>query len=209
MNRPDSISVLDQKPGKDWSNEEVERARRWWMEREQERLIWIAATRYLGPGSTKEDIEELWVSFYAEEIDKSRRSFRPGGPDFATYTLHVCFRRECIRRGEQVRKRLRSESSLEAGDTETGPYERNIADTGPNPVQQVEQKALIEEIVKFLDESKMPLNQKRAFTLKHFGDKSNEEIASELRAEIGTVKVWVHRVAQKVHAHLRRKEWVN
>jgi RNA polymerase sigma factor (sigma-70 family) len=209
MIKPEFIRALDQKPGKEWSQDEVKRATRWWMDREQERLIWLAAFRYMGPGVANEDVEEAWVTFYAEELEKSRKSFRPGGPDFATYAVHVCFKRECIRRGEEIRKRSRSTVSLYAEAGETGSYDREIASEGPDPQSLVEQRALIGEIVSFLETSNMPPRHKRAFVLKHFDGKSNEEIASELSAEVGTVKVWAHRAAVRVQEYLRRKEWVN
>jgi RNA polymerase sigma factor (sigma-70 family) len=209
MTRPDYILALDRKAGKEWTQSEIRRSMRWWMDRDQERLIWLAAFRYLGLGVATEDIEEAWVTFYAEELEKSRKSYRPGGPDYATYAVHVCFKRECIRRGEEIRKRGRSTVSLYAEMGETGPYDREIASTGPDPQTLVEQKALIGEIVNFLETSTMPPRHKRAFVLKHFDGKSNEEIASELSAEVGTVKVWAHRAAVRVQEHLRRKEWVN
>src|SRR5437870_1536900 len=103
MQRPDNIQVLDARAGSDWSGQEAARALQWWCERDQERLVWFAAARYLGWGVSKQDIEDAWAAFYTEGLEKSRLSYRPGGPDFATYALHVCFKRECIRRGEEIR----------------------------------------------------------------------------------------------------------
>jgi RNA polymerase sigma factor (sigma-70 family) len=185
------------------------RATRWWMERDQERLVWLAAYRYLGPGVIAEDVEEAWVAFYAEEMNRSRKSYRPGGPDFPTYALHVCFKRECIRRGEEIRKRNKANVPLYLTSAETGTFEREIVSSEPDPQTILEHKSIVGEIVNFLESSSMPPRHKRAFVLKHFDGKSNEEIASELSAEVGTVKVWAHRAAVRVQEHLRRKEWVN
>jgi RNA polymerase sigma factor (sigma-70 family) len=204
MNRPESLAALDGKPGKSWTPAEIGRARRWWMDRDQERLVWIAAFRYLGSGPTREDVEEAWVTFYAEEIERSRLSYRPGGPDFATYTLHVCFKRECVRRGEAIRRRNRA--SVPIGSESEGV--RLAEPRSADPQAVVEQKSIVEEVYRFLELSKMPERHKQAFMLKHFAEKSNEEIAWELCAEVGTVKVWAHRAAVKVQEHLARKGWV-
>jgi RNA polymerase sigma factor (sigma-70 family) len=86
--------------------------------------------------------------------------------------------------------------------------ERACGDTrSADPQAIVEQKSIVEEVRRFLDESKMPERHKQAFVLKHFAEKSNEEIAWELCAEVGTVKVWAHRAAVKVQEHLVRKGW--
>lgn len=177
------------------------------MEREQERFVWLAAYRYLGSGAVTEDIEEAWVQFFAEEIEKCRRSFKPGGPDFVTYTVHICFKRECIRRGEEIRRRNRQSVSLEAGTAADAAYDRGIASSEPDPQDLVEQNALIGEIIDFLERSPIPPRHKQAFVMKHFDGKTNEEVAVELQAEVGTVKVWAHRAAMKVQEHLRRNDW--
>jgi len=176
------------------------------MDREQERLVWIAAFRYLGSGASREDVEEAWVSFYAEEMERSRLSYRPGGPDFVTYTLHVCFKRECVRRGEAIRKRNRAAVPMpDEADAVMLASDQKEDD----PQILLEQRSIVQEVREFLESSKMPERHKQAFILKHFAEKSNEEIAWELCAEVGTVKVWAHRAAAKVQEHLIRKGWVS
>ncbi|MCW3061883.1 MAG: hypothetical protein JWQ02_3704 [Capsulimonas sp.] len=207
MQRPDNIRALDAKAGLQWSEQEVARAWRWWLERDQERLVWFAATRYLGWGVQSQDIEEAWVAFYADVVEKSRRSYRPGGPDFATYALHVCFKRDCIRRGEEIRVRSQTFVSLSSDPREKGGFEPVSHDASPHTI--AERAWLVREVLCFIQNSPMPHRHKRAFILKHFDEKSNEEIASELGAEVGAVKVWAYRAAVKVQEYLCVKEWMS
>ncbi|WP_165864442.1 RNA polymerase sigma factor [Capsulimonas corticalis] len=179
------------------------------MEREQERLVWAAAYRYLGSGVTLEDVEEAWVTFYSEGVERSRLSYRPGGPDFATYALHVCFKRECIRRGEEIRKRKRGSISITAAVAEEGLSDNELLDSAAGPHALLEQQSLIQAVVDFLNAGNLPAQQRRAFELKHFEEMSNEEIAEELGAPVGTIRVWVHRGAVKVQEFLTQKGWAN
>jgi len=210
MDKPDNIRVLDDKPGRDWSTEEVDRGYRWWLEREPERAVWAAALRYLGYGATDEDVEEAWDAFYREEWQKYRRSYRPGnGPDFETYILHVCFKRECVRRGEEIRRRARTCVSLDVAAVEEGTCDDELLDRHSDPHVTVVHKQIIAEVGRFLEASDMPPNQRKAFELKHFDEMTNEEIACELKAEVGTIKVWAHRAAVRVQKHLQEMGWTN
>lgn len=208
-NRPDNVSKLDLKPGKDWTPEEISRVTRWWMEREQERLVRAAAYRYLGPYATTEDVEDAWVLFYAQERESSRKSYRPGGPDFATYALHVCFKRHCYRRAAALRKHCCGSTSLQAAAVVSGRCDEEICDVDVSPHGLVERNILIAEVVRFLVQAPIPPQQRRAFELKHFEQMSNEEVAWELGAQVGTVKVWAHRAALRIQEHLREKGWAN
>ena len=207
-NKPYSILKLDKKPGRDWARAEVTKIIAWLMDREQERVVWYAAARYLGGGGSVEDVEEAWVAFYAEIVEAARLSYRPGGPDFFTYALHVCFKRECVRRGEKIRNTRMPVVSLHVAAVEEETADDELVDSSADPCKLVERKRLVEEISLFLTYSKMPVNHKRAFELKYLSEMSNEEAAWELEAEVGTVKVWAHRAAAKIKEHLAEKGWV-
>jgi len=208
MIQPDFITALDHKPGDEWTSQEVARAQRWWMEREQERLIWSAAHRYLGPGVTPDDVEDAWVSFYSG-LDRLRLSYRPGGPNFVTYAVHVCYKRECVRTGDRLRKQYRSSLSMVAAAAEEGSSDDEIVDDGGDPQKIVERDCLIKEVKEFLEQGSLPENHRKAFELKHMHEMSNEEIAAELGVTVGTAKVWAHRGAMKIQEHLTRKGWAN
>jgi len=208
MNRPDNIQALDGKAGRAWTHEDIARIHQWLLAESQQKLVWLAATRYLGSGATREDIEDAWCVYYDEELERSRMSYRPGGPDFATYSIHVCFKRECIRRGRDIRRRRDATlSSSNASGDEWSHEERLSADT-PDPYLMVEQKALLREIECFLEEFTMPSQQKQAFIYKYYDHMSYEEIAWDLQATPGTVRVWVHRASVRVQEHLRKKGWL-
>jgi len=180
-----------------------------WLQADtQQRLVWVAATRYLGSGATREDIEDAWGAYYAEEIERSRMSYRPGGPDFMTYSIHVCFKRECVRRGREIRKRRDTTVSGSNSSGDEWSYEDRAAASAADPYRTLEQKTLIGEIVCFFEETVMPVQQKRAFMLKYFDQMTYEEIAWELQAPPGTVRVWVHRASVRVQEHLRKKGWL-
>ena len=209
MKTPEDIEALDHRPGREWTADEVARMRQWWLADSQQRLVWLAATRYMGSGVTREDIEDAWGAYYAEEMERSRLSYRPGGPGFVTYSIHVCFKRECVRRGREIRKRRDAAASSANSSGEEWSYEDRVAADGPDPYAIVEQNAAVREIACFLEETTMPLQHTRAFYLKHFEQMSYEEIAWELQAAPGTVRVWVHRAAVRVQEHLRKKGWLS
>lgn len=209
MNVPEKIHLLDQKPGNEWTEDEIRYITHWWMERSQEKLIWIAACKYLGDGATKEDIEDAWASFYTEEIDISRRSYRPGGPGYVIYAIHVCFKRSCFRRGSQIRKSLITCTSLTNDNGVEISTLDVVSDTAQGTHSIVEQRMIIDEVLQFLEKSSLSKQQKLTFTLKHFSNLSDEEIALELGAELKTVRVWAHRAAGKVHEHLKELGWTN
>jgi len=209
MNRPNFVLKLDKKAGRDWTAAECARVIAWLREHEQERLVWFTAGRYLGVSVAKEDVEEAWAAFYTETFEAARLSYRPGGPDFVTYALYVCFKRECIRRGDKIRCRCKSTVSLHRAAVESETSDEDLIDARPQPCGIVERRQLMEEITLFLSGSGIPEQQKRAFELRYFCEMSNEEAAWEMGAEIGTVRVWAHRAAAKLKDHLVQKGWAD
>jgi RNA polymerase sigma factor (sigma-70 family) len=208
MNKPDDILALDGIPGCSWTDEQIAGMQAWWHADGQQKLVWLASVRYLGSGATREDIEDAFGSFYGVDLERSRLSYRPGGPDFVTYSVHVCFKRECVRRGNDIRKRRDSLISNTKASGEEWSFEERALATGPDPYQHVEQEMLLQEIACCLEETAMPQQQKQAFILKHYEQMSNEEIAWEMQAEVGAVRVWTHRAAMRVREHLRKKGWL-
>ncbi|MGO8672571.1 MAG: RNA polymerase sigma factor [Capsulimonadaceae bacterium] len=204
--RPARVEALDRKPGCEWTTEEMRRQAAWWMLREQERVVWTAALRYLGPLATHEDVEDAWIAFY-EDLDRVRQSYRPGWVDFRAYALHVCFKRECIRRGCEIRKRVSAQVPIAVASVIQKVEDDELAGCAEGPHSIVEHRHMVACVERILDSPDFTYQHRRAFALRHFEFWSNEEIAFELGAEIGTVKVWIHRAAQRVRDSLRKEGW--
>ena len=96
MKVPANLIALDGESGLSWDKAEITQMAAWWAEREQERLVWATAARYLGAGVTVQDVEEAWIDFYKILLPRARLSYKPGGPGFCVYVLNVCFKNHCI-----------------------------------------------------------------------------------------------------------------
>src|SRR6478672_1499856 len=86
MQLPPALTSLDTRPGLQWTAEEVQELKRWWLARSQLQRVWHYAARYLGTGATREDVEEAVGDFYLL-LETARQSYRPGGPDFNGYLV--------------------------------------------------------------------------------------------------------------------------
>ena len=209
MNVPANLIFLDAKPGQAWNCEEVARMAAWWAEREQERLVWVAASRYLGAGVTVQDVEEIWIDFYKTLLPRARLSYKPGGPGFCVYLLNVCFKNHCVLQGERIRRRSAREKphSVSYASGEETVLDR-IAENGPDdPQKHAEQNAFLDAVRCALVESNLSPPQKEAFLLRHCRQLSYQEIAGEMNAPIGSVKAWVSRATVRLAGHLKEQGW--
>src|SRR5579862_1511849 len=108
MEIPHQLRQLNTRPGNRWNNADVERMRHWWLQKSQMRIVWFYASRYLGAGASREDIEDAVIEFF-DKLEEACRHYSPGGPDFTTFLLHVCYKNHCVRKGESIRRLLARE----------------------------------------------------------------------------------------------------
>lgn len=207
MELPRSIQRLNEKPGSEWSTQEVEALKVWLSRRPQMQVVWHYAARYLGKGATRQDVEDATVDFYSI-IDQAVRSYRPGGPAFLNYMLHVCFRNNCIRDGNKLRKRLGRESSLE--------FERDdriialqIIDESAesDPERLTRNVAIAQDIAEFLNAKRISNTQREVFILRYLEGLSHEAIAETIGAPVGSVKGWLNRATVAARIYLEERGW--
>jgi RNA polymerase sigma factor (sigma-70 family) len=209
MRVPDPIAHLDARAGHEWTPEEFAYLVAWWSERDQEKLVWYCAARFLGKSAAREDVEEVWLDFYKTIIPRARASYRPGGSSFCTYLLDVCFKNHCVQRRRrldllQQREVLWTEAktvalSLRAAQSTDQP--------GGDPFQRAEQQAFLGVLNTALNDTAIRPLHRDAFLLRHVEQLSYLEIAHALNVPEGTARVWVHRVTARIAVHLRNEGW--
>jgi RNA polymerase sigma-70 factor (ECF subfamily) len=199
MNLPFHLTLMDQKPGVDWTDAEYAQMTEWWSQ--QERLVWAVAARHLGQGVTAEDVEEVWLDFYKTILSRARLSYLPGGPSFCVYALNVCFKNYCVQQGQRIRRRQAQDVAV---SLET---QMDRVTTG-DPQKTVEQAAFFLALKNAVVSTKLSEPQKEAFLLRYYCAMSYDEIACEMQAPIGSVKAWVHRATVRLAAALRTQGWL-
>jgi len=207
MEIPRRIQRLSEIPGADWSPTDVDALKKWLSLPQPMKTVWFCAARYLGKGATNQDIEDAAVGIFTI-VDQARISYRPGGPSFLNYLLHVCFRNDCIREGKKIRKRLGIETPLEF-EYEDQMLALNVIDTsaGGDPERHAHNMAFVEEIVLFLNAKRIPDKQREAFILRYLEGMSHETIAQALDAPLGSVKGWLNRATTALRKYLEERGW--
>lgn len=198
---PETLENLNEIPGAAWVQRDAEAMEAWWRSAGPERLVWHCAARYLGVGTAREDVEEAWLDFYRQILPRAREAFRPGGPDFVTFALNICFKRHCILAGSRIRRRREREVPLEDGDT------AELVGTD-DPRGEAEYRAFRAALETALASPDMPEVQRKAFRLRHFAGMAYSEIAISMQAPEGSVKAWVHRATSRIATVLRREGWM-
>lgn len=200
---------LDALPGQDWSEEDCERLRAWWMEAAQLRLVWHCAARYLGSDATPEDVEDAVVDFF-RVLESARRSYRPGGPAFRDYLISVCFKHHCVRAGGRIRKRRRAEVPLERVTSDGDAFALELADDGEfgNPSRRAQGEAFLADLDRFLDGGYLSEVQKQAFGLRFLRGMSYEEVSDQMGVPLGSVKGWLSRATRVARVYLQERGWV-
>ena len=209
MEVPDFIAALDTKAGRDWTAAEYARVAAWWREREQEKLVWHCAARFLGRVATREDIEEVWQDFYVKLMPRARASYRPIGVGFCTYLLDVCLKNHCAQQSRRLeRRRLREICWTDVGQvalslaSQTGPEA-----TEADPFDHASQQAFVAALNAALNHRTINPLHRDAFLLRYTEQFSYAEIARILAVPEGTAKVWVHRVTARIAALLNKQGW--
>lgn len=171
-------------------------------------VIWYYAARYLGKGAIQQDVEDAVVDLYTV-IDQVRMSYRPeSGPNFIKYLLNVCFRHNCVREGNRLRKRIAHETPLEVElDDRVVTLHIVDEDVDNDPGRRAENRAFSETIVEFLNTSRMPDGQREAFILRFIHGLPYEEIAEKIGAPVGSVKGWLSRSTAAARKYLDERGW--
>jgi RNA polymerase sigma-70 factor (ECF subfamily) len=191
----------------DWSDSDVQAVKEWLAHRSQLQLVWFYASRYLGKGATRQDVEDATVDFYML-IDQALKSYRPGGPTFVNYLIHVCFRNNCVREGNKLRKRIGHETSFEF-EFEDNLLSLSIIDTSADsdPGRHAQNMAFSEELVEFLNGNGLPRKQREVFILRYLEGMSYDAIAETVGSPVGSIKGWVNRAMSAVRLYLEERGW--
>jgi RNA polymerase sigma-70 factor (ECF subfamily) len=207
MEIPRRIQRLSDKPGVDWSDSEIELLKEWLSRRQQMQTIWFYAARYLGKGATRQDVEDATVDFYSV-VDQARRSYRPGGPDFIKYLLHVCFRNNCIREGNKLRKRINHETPLEF-EHDDQVFSVQVVDTSAesDPSRRAQNLAFALDVEAFLNANRLPEKQREVFILRYLEGMSYESISETTGSPVGSIKGWLNRATVAARLYLEERGW--
>jgi len=207
MDIPRRIQRLSDIPGAEWTPSDVQALKKWLSLPQPMKTVWFCAARYLGKGATDQDIEDASIDIFTI-VDQARVSYRPGGPSFVVYLLHVCFRNNCIYEGKKIRKRLGIETPFEF-DYEDRVLALNVIDTSAegDPERQARNSAFSDEIVNFLNAKRIPDKQREAFILRYLEGMSHEMIAQALDAPLGSVKGWLNRATTALRKYLEERGW--
>lgn len=207
MKMPRHVEKLSESAGCEWSPAEVRTMKEWLSEPSQIRSVSLYAGRYLGKCSTPQDVEDAVVEFYAL-LDNVVRSYRPGGPSFWHYMVHVCFKHYCVREGDRLRKRLGREASLDVEGAEVQ-YSAQIIDTRVegSPPRMAQSSAFADDLAEFLNGKNLPEQQLRVFVLRYIEDMPYDRIAEEVGSPVGSVKGWLNRATMSARAYLSARGW--
>jgi RNA polymerase sigma factor (sigma-70 family) len=207
MDYPHFVNELSKRPGTDWAADDVQHVKDWWSKHSQLKLVWYTAARYLGTGATQQDIEDAVVEFYVL-FDRARISFKPVGPHFCDYLLHVCFKHHCLREGAKIRKRLNEETSLEC-NVQSGVLLLELPDTHAesDPYRRTRDMEFIRTLETLLNGTYLPEKQRIAFILRYFDNMSYEEIAVQMDAPLGSIKGWLNRSTATARAYMAERGW--
>ncbi|SRR5579884_711863 len=208
MQVPPHLQHLDARPGTDWTEAEIQQLVRWWFAPVQLRRVWYYAARYLGPEVTRQDIEDAAVDFYFV-FEQARQAYRPGGASFASFLLHVCFKHHCLRLSGRIRKRAREEQPLDRPAREGLTYVFELVDTRPDSdaAGRAQGQAFLTTLAEVLNTPVLSEKHKQVFVLRYFKSLSYEEIARQIGAPVGSVKVWVQRATAKIRTLLTQRGW--
>lgn len=207
MKVPRSVEKLNGKSGAAWSAAEIQTVKGWLSGETQVQLVSQYAARYLGKGCTPHDVEDAVVEFYAL-FDNVVRSYRPGGPSFWHYLVHVCFKNYCIREGDRLRKRLIREASLDVEGAELRYSLQMIDDSVEgSPVRMAQSTAFAEDLLAFLNGESLPEQQRRVFVLRYLEDMPYDRIAEVVGSPVGSVKGWLNRATMAARAYLLARGW--
>jgi RNA polymerase sigma factor (sigma-70 family) len=209
MRVPEAITVLDARPGCEWTSAEFARVAAWWREREQEKLVWYCIARFLGKQAKREDVEEIWQDFYLKIIPRARASYRPVGVGFCTYLLDVCLKNHCLQQSLRLARRHRRE--ILSTDAQAVALvlesEQNADQAAIDPFAQASQQAFLAALTAALNHSSVRPVFREAFLLRHTELLSYPDIARSLGVPEGTAKAWVHRATARIAALLREQGW--
>jgi RNA polymerase sigma factor (sigma-70 family) len=207
MDYPHFMNDLSRGPGSEWAADDVRHVKDWWSKRSQLKLVWFCAARYLGNGATQQDIEDAVVEFYLL-FDKARISFKPGGPHFCDYLLHVCFKNHCIREGTRLRRRLSEETSFEQ-TVLNNVFTLEVPDTHAesDPYRRTQNLEFVRTLEILLNGTCLPEKQRIAFMLRYFDNLSYEEIAEQMDAPLGSIKGWLNRATATARAFMAERGW--
>lgn len=165
-------------------------------------MIWFYAARYLGTGASREDIEDAVVDFF-DKLEEARRHYTPGGPAFATFLIHVCYKNHCVRKGEMIRRSL----AMEFIDADRVCLEIRDDSSDADPERLAQGRSLLSAISDFVATGALTQKERTAFVLRYGDGLSYEEIAAAMNAPVGSVKGWLHRGTKSVRQYLLERGW--
>jgi len=207
MRLPRPVEQLNGRSGAEWTEAETLVVKQWLCEAQQLQSVSQYASRYLGKTCTAQDVEDAVVEFYAL-FDNVVKSYRPGGPSFWHYMVHVCFRNYCVREGERLRRRMGRESSLDVEGAEIR-YSVQMIDhsVDGSPSRVAQSTAFADDLASFLNGQSLPEQQKRVFVLRYLEDMPYDRIAEEVGSPVGSVKGWLNRATSAARAYLSARGW--
>jgi RNA polymerase sigma factor (sigma-70 family) len=151
----------------------------------------------------QDDAEDLTIEAFA----KAFRNLHKFNPDFAFSTwLFRIATNNCI---DFIRKNKIKTMSIDSGyRTDSGDeIQLDFKDNNLNPQEAVIRNQKIE--IMQLVVSKLPPKYERLVSLRYFDELSYEEIATELKAPLGTVKAQLHRARELLYDMVKeRKEMI-
>jgi RNA polymerase sigma factor (sigma-70 family) len=214
---PDIQAILGQ-PGRCWTDKEVFQVKVWLNEEPQYNQMIEYTQQYLGREATREDAEEVWQDFClgqtgSSSLDYYIRRFEPGkGRTFLNWAIHLCFRQDCVKKGNKIRERLESiESIFSVKNNERGAQaeliELEANKQAVNPAEQLER----EEFLKALNRCLFSLRpQHRAtFVLREIEELSVKETADQLGVPQGSVKGRLNRAKHELKKCLKKEGWAS
>lgn len=199
------IEDIFRKPGHDWSEDDRNYAINWLYQDPQLKYLLIFALKKLGYGAQPEDAEDVLSDFSVEHLDSVINSYDPDkGFHFWNYLLK-CFERECIREGQKIRNRQKSEISLTIiSDEEREFIEFELEDTAATPEEYAGYRELLDAIKA---SRSISIKEKTVLELFHIKGLLINEISLRLNISEPDVKTSLHRARKKLVADLQKKGW--
>lgn len=164
-----------------------------WMRTEQGR-IFVLCFRFLRNRDEADSAtQDVFLKAYRALQRPDPDSVEDPAKWLTRIAVHACLDRLRSRRWLFWQRRLRQEDEQAILDT--------TPSSGPDPEDAMFAKQVAQRLARALD--KLSLKQRSVFVLKHYEDRSLEEIAEMLAVDVGTVKAHMFRAVRKLRRELR------
>lgn len=218
---PPDVEEIFSKAGYKWTSDERYRVWEWLNERPQLQYLLGFASRHLGNGATREDVEETWSKFnlypsskrkgeWVYSLEGVMNSYDPNaenGRRFWNYLL-FCFKLFCHDEGKRIRRRHEREGRHLYNETEEGEHiEVEFVDKSATPQEDLEKKEEQSPIIIAVRQciNELPQKYRVIVRMYYFKEMSMVEIAMAQKITENYVKQLLFRARQQLARCLREK----